>query len=110
MGFANLDKYPNRTFAISGSSAQIAYPALRVFIKEHVVKKMGVLIPLEVVSRLHIINGAWCQSLANEDMPVSEDLKRGRFGDAMKDIASEKTQIIRLLVVLLTEYASLKGI
>ena len=42
---------------MSGSSAEIAYPALRVFLKEHVVRKMGVLIPMEVLSRLHIING-----------------------------------------------------
>jgi hypothetical protein len=99
----DLDKYPMRTFAISGSSAEIAYPALRVFVKEHVIRKMGVLIPLEVVSRLHIINGGFFNIYANTDMPVSEDLKRGRFGDAMKDIVAEKAQIIRLLISLLTE-------
>src|SRR5271170_6439360 len=54
---------------------------------------MGFLIPMEVLSRLHIIN----------DMPVSEDLKRGRFGDALKDIGVEKAQILRLLIVFLTE-------
>lgn len=51
------DKYPSRTFAVAGSSAEIAYPALRVFLKEKVLKKMGVLIPMEVLSRLHIIYG-----------------------------------------------------
>ena len=55
---------------------------------------MGVLIPTEVLSRLHIIN----------DMPVSEDLKRGRFGDALKDVGGDKAQILRLLIALLTEY------
>ena len=54
---------------------------------------MGVLIPTEVLSRLHIIN----------DMPVSEDLKRGRFGDALKDLGAEKAQILRLLIAFLTE-------
>jgi hypothetical protein len=39
------------------------------------------------------------------DMPVSEELKRGRFGDALKEIVVEKAQIIRVLVALLTEYA-----
>ena len=62
--------------------------------KEHVVRKMGGLIPTEVLSRLHIIN----------DMPVSEDLKRGRFGDALKDLGSEKAQILRLLIAFLSEY------
>ena len=90
---SDLDKYPTRAFAVSGSSAEIAYSALRVFLKEHVVRKMGVLIPTEVLSRLHIIN----------DMPVSEDLKRGRFGDALKDVGVEKAQIIRLLIAFLTE-------
>jgi hypothetical protein len=42
-------------------------------------------------------------AFAYEDMPVSEDLKRGRFGDALKDIAVEKAQIMRLLIELLTE-------
>jgi hypothetical protein len=88
---ALIDKYPTRTFAVSGSSAEIAYPALRVFLKEKVVRKTGVLIPVEVLSRLHIIN----------DMPVSEDLKRGRFGDALKDVGVEKAQIFRLLIALL---------
>lgn len=78
---------------MSGSSAEIAYPALRVFFQEHVVKKMGVLIPTEVLSRLHIIN----------DMPVAEELKRGRFGDALKDIGVEKAHILRLLIFFLTE-------
>jgi hypothetical protein len=41
--------------------------------------------------------------LAESDMPVSEELKRGRFGDALKDIGDEKAQIIRLLVALLAE-------
>lgn len=36
-------------------------------------------------------------------MPVFEDLKRGRFGDALKDIAAEKARIIRLLIALLAE-------
>src|SRR5271155_1395324 len=90
---SNLDKYPTRAFAVSGSSAEIAYPAFRVFLKEHIVRKMDVLIPTEVLSRLHIIN----------DMPVSEDLKRGRFGDALKDVGVEKAQIIRLLIAFLTE-------
>ena len=35
----------------------IAYPALRVFMKEIVAKRMGGLISTEVASRLHIING-----------------------------------------------------
>lgn len=39
-------------------------------------------------------------------MPVAEDLKRARFGDALKDIATEKSQIIRLLVILLAEYTT----
>jgi hypothetical protein len=93
-----------RTFAVAGSSADIAYPALRVFVKEHVVRRMGVLIPTEVVSRLHIINGTLSFVCADEDMPVSEDLKRGRFGDALKDIPLEKAQIVKLLIVLLAEY------
>jgi hypothetical protein len=38
------------------------------------------------------------------DMPVSEDLKRGRFGEALKDLGDEKGQIIRLLTVFLAEY------
>jgi len=37
-------------------------------------------------------------------MPVSGELKRGRFGDALKDLPDEKTQIIRLLIILLSEY------
>lgn len=53
----DIDKYPTRTFAVSGSSAEIAYPALRVFVKEHVIRKSGVLISIAVASRLHIING-----------------------------------------------------
>jgi hypothetical protein len=52
------DKYPTRTFAVAGSSTEIAYPALRVFVKEHITRKMGVLIPSDIVARLHIINGA----------------------------------------------------
>lgn len=59
---------------------------------------MGVVIPTEVLSRLHIIN----------DMPVSEDLKRGRFGDALKDLGSEKAQILRLLIAFLSEYGPLE--
>ena len=51
------DKYPTRTFAVAGSSTEIAYPALRVFVREHVIRKMGVLIPADIVARLHIING-----------------------------------------------------
>ena len=51
------DKYPTRTFAVCGSSARIAYPAFNVFMKEMVGKKLGRLIPTEVASRLHIING-----------------------------------------------------
>jgi len=54
---ALIGKYPTRTFAVAGSSAEIAYPALVVFLKEHVTKKIGSLIPTEVLSRLHIING-----------------------------------------------------
>lgn len=54
---ALISKYPTRAFAAAGSSAEIAYPALRVFLKEHVVRKMGLLVPLEALSRLHIING-----------------------------------------------------
>jgi hypothetical protein len=69
-----------------------------------VVRKMGVLIPMEVVSRLHIINGSPSFVYADEDMPVSEELKQGRFGDAMKDTPLEKAQIIRLLIILLAEY------
>ena len=46
-----------RTFAVAGSAVEIAYPALRVFVKEHVTRKMGSLIPVDVLSRLHIING-----------------------------------------------------
>ena len=38
------------------------------------------------------------------DMPVVEKLKRGRFGDALKDLPEEKARIIRLLVALLAEY------
>jgi hypothetical protein len=38
------------------------------------------------------------------DMPVGEDLKRARFGDALKDLPEEKARIIRLLVALLAEY------
>ena len=57
MGDTDVDKYPTRTFAVSGSSAEIAYPALRVFMKEHVFRKQGVLITTAVASRLHIING-----------------------------------------------------
>jgi hypothetical protein len=53
----DLDKYPSRTFAISGSSVEIAYPALRIFVKEHVIRKSGLLITTAVASRLHIING-----------------------------------------------------
>ena len=67
---------------------------------------MGVLIPMEVVSRLHIINGILILRFANEDMPVSDELKMGRFGDALKDIPIEKTQIIKLLIGLLAEYKS----
>jgi len=37
-------------------------------------------------------------------MPVAEELKRGRFSDALKDLAEEKARIIRLLVSLLAEY------
>jgi len=44
----------------------------------------------------------------DEDMPVFEDLKRGRFGDALKDIAAEKARIIRLLIALLAEYPPLE--
>jgi hypothetical protein len=40
------------------------------------------------------------------DMPVGEDLKRVRFGDALKDLPEEKARIIRLLAALLAEYAS----
>lgn len=36
-------------------------------------------------------------------MPVSEELKCGRFGDALKDIGDEKARIIRLLITLLSE-------
>ena len=90
---ALIEKYPNRTFAVAGSSTEIAYPALRTFVKEHVIKKLGALLPTETESRLHTIN----------DMPVSEDLKRGRFGDALKDIPTEKAQILRLLVTLVSE-------
>jgi hypothetical protein len=39
-----------------------------------------------------------------EDMPVSEDLKRGRFGDALKGIPVDKAQIVQLLIALLSEY------
>ena len=38
------------------------------------------------------------------DVPVVEELKRGRFGDALKDLPEEKARIIRLLVALLAEY------
>lgn len=44
-----------------------------------------------------------------EDMPVFEDLKRGRFGDALKNIADEKVRIIRLLIALLAEYFPLRA-
>jgi hypothetical protein len=54
---ALIGKYPTRTFAVAGSSAEIAYPALRVFLREHIIKKIGILISTEVLSRLHIING-----------------------------------------------------
>jgi len=101
---ALIEKYPNRTFAVAGSRVEIAYPALRTFIKEHVIKKLGMLLPTEAESRLHTINGIPVFLFANVDMPISEDLKRGRFGDALKDIPTEKTQILRLLVTLLTEY------
>lgn len=102
---ALIGKYPTRTFAVSGSSAEIAYPALQVFLKEYVIKKMGPLIPTEVLSRLHIINGTKSWSIGlNVDMPVVEDLKRGRFGDALKDLPEEKTKIIRLLICLLAGY------
>jgi hypothetical protein len=57
VGMADTDKYPTRTFAVSGSSAEIAYPAFRTFMKEMVGKKLGELIPTEVASRLHIIHG-----------------------------------------------------
>jgi hypothetical protein len=43
----------------------------------------------------------WINS--NSDMPVFDDLKRGRFGDALKNIAVEKARIIRLLLALLAE-------
>src|SRR5262245_8767141 len=102
-----IDKYPTRTFAVCGSSAQIAYTALRIFMKEMVIRKIGVLIPPEVVARLHIINGIYLPGRPDDvdvDMPVAEDLKRARFGDALKDIAADKVQMIRLLVVLVSEY------
>lgn len=72
--------------------------------KEHVVRKMGLLIPAEVLSRLHIINGNPLLDCADIDMPVFEDLKRGRFGDALNNIPAEKARIIRLLIALLVEY------
>jgi hypothetical protein len=102
---ANADKYPTRTFAVSGSSAEIAYPAFRVFMKEIVAKRIGVLIPTEVAARLHIINGIPGVDQLMVDMPVADDLKRARFGDALKDISTEKAQIIRLLIILLAEFA-----
>ena|ERR1700694_1669328 len=37
-------------------------------------------------------------------MPVSEDVKRERFGDALKDLGVERGQIIRLLTIFLAEY------
>lgn len=51
-----------------------------------------------------------CLVCADEDMPVSEELKQGRFGDALKEIPLEKAQIIRLLIILLAEYTPLKFI
>lgn len=50
------------------------------------------------------------RSCINEDMPVFEDLKRGRFGDALKDIAVEKARIVRLLIALLAELVSLETV
>jgi hypothetical protein len=41
------------------------------------------------------------------DMPVVDDLKRGRFGDALKDLPEEKSRITRLLIALLAEYGPL---
>jgi hypothetical protein len=35
----------------------VALIGLRIFLKEHVIRKLGVLIPMEVASRLYIING-----------------------------------------------------
>jgi hypothetical protein len=50
---------------------------------------------------------AWLDDVeVDVDMPVAEDLKRARFGDALKDIAPDKAQMIRLLVVLVSEYDS----
>jgi hypothetical protein len=98
-----VDKYPTRTFAVSGSSVQIAYPAFIVFLKEHVIRKMGGLIPMEILSRLHIINGNILPGFAYLDMPVSGDLKRGRFGDALKEIVVDKAHVISLLIQLLKE-------
>jgi len=57
MSVNELDKYPTRTFAVCGSSAEIAYPAFTTFMKEKVEKKLGMLISTDVASRLHIING-----------------------------------------------------
>ena len=35
---------------------------------------------------------------------MAEDLKRARFGDALKELTTEKVQVVRLLVILLSEY------
>jgi hypothetical protein len=43
-------------------------------------------------------------------MPVSEELKRGRFGEALKGLPLEKAQILRLLIGLLSEFIISKSL
>jgi hypothetical protein len=38
-------------------------------------------------------------------MPVTDDLKRARFADALKELPTEKAQVLRLLVTLASEYS-----